>query len=132
VTRIQSTLFGIVKFQTPLGLKLLVLFVSSNFEISAPECCTYYTPDGRGDLDTVVHQNVQLPQVIATDIPDSDLLSILLSILGPVRTREALDPVEELTDWKLFQASPLNSYLQMSKFALIMNLIKQHVTLQAL
>jgi hypothetical protein len=28
----------------------------------------------------------------------------MLSILGPVRTREALVPVEEVTDWKLFQS----------------------------
>jgi hypothetical protein len=113
-------------------LKLLELSVTSNFEISAPECCTHYTPDGRGDLDVVVHQNVRLPEAIATDIPDSDHIPITFSILGPVRTREALDPVEELTDWKLFQASPLNSYLQMSKFAFLMKLIKQHVPFQPL
>jgi hypothetical protein len=28
----------------------------------------------------------------------------MFSILGPVRTREASDPVEKLTDWKLFQS----------------------------
>jgi hypothetical protein len=43
------------------GLKLLELFAGCNFEILAPQCCTYYTPEGRGDvLDIVVHQNVRL------------------------------------------------------------------------
>jgi hypothetical protein len=32
------------------GLKLLELFVSSNFEISAPQCSKHYTPDGRDDV----------------------------------------------------------------------------------
>jgi hypothetical protein len=43
----------------PSGWKLLELFVSSNFEISAPQCSMHYTPDGRGDvLDIVVYQNI--------------------------------------------------------------------------
>jgi hypothetical protein len=71
-------------------MKLLELFLSSNFEISAPQCSAHYTPDGRGDvLDIVVHQSVQLSEVIVIDV------------LEPVRTREALDPVEKLTDWDL-------------------------------
>jgi hypothetical protein len=41
------------------GLKLLALFVSSNFEISALQCSTHYTPDSRGDFfGIVVHQNI--------------------------------------------------------------------------
>jgi hypothetical protein len=43
----------------------------------------------------------------------------MFSILDPVRTREASDPVGKLTDWEL----PLNSYLQISKFSLLMKLI---------
>jgi hypothetical protein len=81
------------------GLKLLELFVSSNLQISAPQCSTHYTPHGRGDvLNTVVHQNVRLSEVIVTDILDSDHLLITFNILDPVRMREALDPVEKLTD----------------------------------
>jgi hypothetical protein len=65
----------------------------------------HYTPDGRDDvLDTVVHQNVRLSEVTVTDILDSDHLPIIFSILEPVRMREALDPVEKLTDWEQFQS----------------------------
>jgi hypothetical protein len=47
------------KVPNPSGLKLLELFVSSDFEISAPQCSTPYTPDGTGDvLDIVVYQDV--------------------------------------------------------------------------
>jgi hypothetical protein len=50
----------------------------------------------------------------------------MFSIRVCVRTREALDPVEKLTDWEFFQSPPLNSYLRISKFTLLMELIKQH------
>jgi hypothetical protein len=87
------------------GLQLLELFVSSNFEISTPQCSTHCTPDGRGDtLDIVVYQNVRLSEVIVSDILDSDHLPIMFSILDPVRTREASVPVEKLTDWELLQS----------------------------
>jgi hypothetical protein len=47
------------KVSNPSCLKLLELFVCSNFEILALQCSTNYTPDGRGDiLDIAVHQNV--------------------------------------------------------------------------
>jgi hypothetical protein len=63
----------------------------------------HYKPDGRGDvLDTVVHQNVQLSEVTVTDTLDSNHVPIMFSILYPVKMREALDPVEKLTDWELF------------------------------
>jgi hypothetical protein len=56
------------KVSNPSGLKLLELFVRSNFEISAPKCCTHYTSDGTGDVpDVVVHQNARLSEVIVTD-----------------------------------------------------------------
>jgi hypothetical protein len=48
----------------------LELFASSNFEISAPQCCMHYTSNGRGDvMDIVVHQNIRLSEVIVMDIP---------------------------------------------------------------
>jgi hypothetical protein len=87
------------------SLKLLELFVTSNFEISTPQCSTHYTPDGRGDvLGIIVRQNVLLSELIVTDILDSDHLPIKFSILDPVRTKEALDPVERLIDCELFQS----------------------------
>jgi hypothetical protein len=39
-----------------------------------------------------------------TDILHSDHQPIMFSILDPVRTRTALDPVAKLTDWELFQS----------------------------
>jgi hypothetical protein len=64
-----------------------------------------YTPDGRGDvLDTVVYQNVRLSEVTVTDIPDSDHLPTMFSILNPARTREASDPIEKLREWQVFQS----------------------------
>jgi hypothetical protein len=116
------------KVSKPADLKLLELFVNSNLKNSAAQCCTHYTPDGRGDvLDIVVHQNVRV-----SDILDSDHLPVMFSILSPVRTRKALDPVEKLQTGSGFKASSLNSYLQKSIFTLLMKLMKRHVTLQPL
>jgi hypothetical protein len=91
------------RISNPSGVKLLELFVSSNFEISTPQYSTHYTPRGTGDLGIVVHQNVRLSEAIVTDILDSDYLPIMFSILDPVRTRETLNPVEKRTNWELFQ-----------------------------
>jgi hypothetical protein len=89
----------------PSGLKLLELFLTSNFEISTPQCPTHYTPDGKGDvLDIVVHQNIRLLQVIVTDILNSDHISIMFTILDPVIARKALNPVEKFTNWEQFQS----------------------------
>jgi hypothetical protein len=67
------------KFSNPSGLNFLELFISYNFEISAPQCSTHYIPDGTGDvLDIVVHQNVRLSALIVTDILNSDHLPIML------------------------------------------------------
>jgi hypothetical protein len=46
----------------------------------------------------------------------------MLSILGPVRTREALDAVETLSDWELFESlaselEPQNSEIYFSNEA---------------
>jgi hypothetical protein len=46
--------------------------------------------------------------------------------------RETLDPVEIWRNGGCFKASPLNWYLQISKFIILMKLIKQQVTLQPL
>jgi hypothetical protein len=57
----------------PSGQKLLQLFDVSDFEISAPQCPTHYSPVGNGDvLDTVVHKNIRLSDVTVSEILDSD------------------------------------------------------------
>jgi hypothetical protein len=59
------------------GVKLLNLLLINEFEISAPQCPTRYSPAGNGDvLDIVVHKNVRLSEVIVSDILDSDHLTI--------------------------------------------------------
>jgi hypothetical protein len=83
----------------------LELLFSYNLEISAPQCSTYYTPDGIGDVVyIVVQQNVRLSEAIVTDILGSDHLPIMFSILHPVRRKESLDPVKKFRDWELFQS----------------------------
>jgi exonuclease III len=45
----------------PSGQKLLQLFDTNDFEISAAQCPTHYSPVGNGDvLDIVVHKNIRL------------------------------------------------------------------------
>jgi hypothetical protein len=44
----------------PSGEKLMTLFNLSEFEISAPQCPTHYSPAGYGDvLDIVIHENIR-------------------------------------------------------------------------
>jgi hypothetical protein len=49
------------RVSNPSGLKLIDLFDMSDFEISAPQFPTHYSPAGNGDvLDIVVHQNIRM------------------------------------------------------------------------
>lgn len=76
------------------------------FEISAPQCPTYYSPAGNGGvLDIVVHNNVQLSGVsedTVSGILDWDRLSIAFHFLDHVTTRNISDPVEKFIDWEQF------------------------------
>jgi hypothetical protein len=50
----------------PSGEKLMALFNLSEFEISAHQCPTHYSPAGNGDvLDIAVHPNIRVLDVIA-------------------------------------------------------------------
>jgi hypothetical protein len=67
----EKTLFETVKFQT-FQARNLELSDHTDFQISAPECPTHYTFQGNHDvLDIVVERNVQLSDVIVSDILDS-------------------------------------------------------------
>jgi hypothetical protein len=89
----------------PSGKKLLDLFGTSDFEISAPQCPTHYSPAGNYDvLDTVVHQNVHLSEVTLSDVLDLDHLPIVFHIMDHVTIRNLSDPVEKFTDWERFQS----------------------------
>jgi hypothetical protein len=86
----------------PSGLEL---FHKNEFEISAPQCPTHYSPAGNGDiLDIVVHQNIGLSSVNVSNILDSDHLLILFHILDHVKIRNLSEPIEKFTDWERFQS----------------------------
>jgi hypothetical protein len=85
----------------PSGEKLLQLFDVSDFEIPEPQCPTHYSLVGNGDvLDTVVHKNIRLPNVIVSGILDSDHLPIIFHILDHVRTKNISAPLKKITDWE--------------------------------
>jgi hypothetical protein len=89
----------------PSGDKFLHLSHANQFEISAPQCPTHYSPSGNGDvLDIVVHQNIIVSDVTFSDILDSDHLPIIFHILDHVKIRNLSDPIEKFTDWEWFQS----------------------------
>jgi hypothetical protein len=89
----------------PSGEKLLQFFDRNDFEISAPQCPTHYSPVGGGDvLDVVVHLNIRLSNVIVSGILDSDHLPIIFHILDHVRTKNASAPLENLQNGNGFKA----------------------------
>jgi hypothetical protein len=73
----------------------------NEFEISAPQCPTHYSPMGIGDmLDIVVLKSARLSEVIVSDILGSDHLPIVFHLLDHVRTRTLSDLVDKFTDWE--------------------------------
>jgi hypothetical protein len=83
----------------------MALFDLSEFEISAPQCPTHYSPSGNGDmLDIVVHQIISVSDVIVSDILDSDHLPIIFHMLDHDKIRNLLEPIEKFTDWDRFQS----------------------------
>jgi hypothetical protein len=72
----------------PSGEELLHLFDVNQFEISAPQQPTHYSPAGNGDvLDIMVHKNVRMSHVIVSDILVADRLPIVFHILDHVNIR---------------------------------------------
>jgi hypothetical protein len=93
----------------PSGDELLHLFDVNDFEISAPQYPTRYSPSGNGNvLDIVEHQNIRISDVIVSDILDSDHLPIIFHILDHVKIRNLSDPIEISQTWIGFKTSPLN------------------------
>jgi hypothetical protein len=83
----------------------MALFDLNEFEISAPQCPTHYSPAGNGDvLDIVVHQNIRMSDVTVFDILDSDHLPIIFHIQDDVKIRNLSEPIEK------FKATPRNEY----------------------
>jgi hypothetical protein len=108
---------------------LLDLFDNKEFEISASQSPTCYSPAGNGDvLDIVVHRNVRLSDITVSDTLDSDHLPIIFHILDHVRSRDPSAQVEKFTDWDRFQSLPLILFHLNSKLTLRQMLIKQSAT----
>jgi hypothetical protein len=92
--------------------KSVLLFVTylltypriNEFEISAPDFPTHYSPAGNGDvLDIHVHKNIRMSEFTVSDILDSENLPIVSHTLDRVRTRNLTNPMDKLTDWEWFQ-----------------------------
>jgi hypothetical protein len=80
------------------------LFHKNEFEMSAPQCPTPYSPTGNGGiLAIVVHQNIGLSSGPVSNILDSDHLPIIFHILDHVKIRNLSEPNEKFTDWERFQ-----------------------------
>jgi hypothetical protein len=100
-----KTPFWNITVSNPSGDKLLHLFDVNQFEISAPQFPTHYSPNRNGDvLDIVVHQNIRVSDVIVSDILDSDHLPVIFHTLDHVKIRNISDPIETFTDWDWFQS----------------------------
>jgi exonuclease III len=76
------------------GQKLLHLFDTSDFEFSAPQCPTHYSPVGNWDLLAIaVHKNIRLSDVTVSEVLESDHLPIMFHILDHVRTKQISKPL---------------------------------------
>jgi hypothetical protein len=83
-----NTRLGIAQSQTLHARSCCNFFDRNYFEIYAPQCPTYYSPRGSGDvLDIVVHKNIRLSNDIVSDILDSGHLPIIFHILDHVRSK---------------------------------------------
>jgi hypothetical protein len=86
------------------------LFHNCDFQISAPQSPTQYTPQRNNDvLDIVVHRNVLPSDVTVSDVLDSDHLPIFLHILDHVSAGDISAPGETHTNWERLRS--LNSEL---------------------
>jgi hypothetical protein len=74
-------------------MKLLNLLHINKFEILAPFCPTRYSPAGNDDvIHTFVHKIVRLPEIIISDILNSDHLQLVSHFLdkGSVEKQSSL------------------------------------------
>jgi hypothetical protein len=88
------------KVSNPSGLKLFLLVIALKSQLHNALCSTHLMAEMMFSTLWCIrtHQNIPLSEVIVTDILDSHNLPTMFSML------EALDPVEKLTAWKLFQS----------------------------
>jgi hypothetical protein len=89
---------------SPSGEKLTALFDLSEFEISAPQYPTHYSPAGNGDVLDIVVTKISVSDVIVSDSLDSDHLPIIFHVLDHVKIRNLSEFIEKFTDWDRFQS----------------------------
>jgi hypothetical protein len=88
----------------PSGKNHVYFYHLNEFDISAPQCPTHYSPaDGGHVLDILVYKNIRMLGVILSHALDSDHLPILFHILIHIKIRNLLKPIEKLTDWDRFE-----------------------------
>jgi hypothetical protein len=79
------------------------VFNLNELKNSAPQCPTYYSPAGNGDvLVILVHRNIRVSDVIVSGILDSDHLPIIFYIQGHVIIKDISKPTKKFTDWNRF------------------------------
>jgi hypothetical protein len=93
----------------PSGEKPVDLLHFNEFEVSAAQCPTHFSPAGIGDvLDIVVNRNIRVSDVIVSDILDSDYLPIVFHILDPIIIGIFQNLLKNLQIGTGFKALPLN------------------------
>jgi hypothetical protein len=90
----------------------MALFDMSEFNISAPQCPTHYSPAGNGEvLYIVVHKNITMSDITVSDILDPDHLPIIFHIRDHVKIRNFSEPIGKIIQIGIgFKASPRNQY----------------------
>jgi len=94
----------------PSGKKFLTLLITNDFQISAPQSPTLYTPRGNGDAPEPSKCTSFRCHCLRRSL-DSDQLPIFFDILGHVSARDSSPRVETHTDWDLFP-SPASDSVQ--------------------
>jgi hypothetical protein len=80
-------------------------FDFSEFEISAQQCPTHYSPARNDDmLNIVVHLKINVSDATVSDILDSEHLPIVFHIMDHVKITNLSEPTEKFTDWNRFHS----------------------------
>jgi hypothetical protein len=84
--------------------ELMALFVFSEFEISASQCPTHYSPAGNGSARYCGSPTYQSVRFTVSHIFDSDHLPIIFHILDHFKIRNLSEYIEKFTNCYRFQS----------------------------
>jgi hypothetical protein len=91
------TTYASPPWENPSGEKLLEMLDINEFNITAPQCPTHYSPAGNGDvLDIVVYKNIRLSHVTVSDILDSYPLPIVSHNIDHVSVKNSRNQSKNL------------------------------------